>query len=117
MSCGGSDWFWRESMLPVCEEDERLVDNFVSRHSKTISSRTPLKSEHDPVSKPAHYTAGKIEPIDAIEDWGLCFHLANVVKYLARAGKKDPSKFIEDLQKARWYLDRYIGYLEKKSVR
>lgn len=68
---------------------------------------------NDPVSHPSHYTFGTIEVIDAIEDWQLPFHLANVVKYVARAGKKDPDKLIEDLQKASWYLNRYIEYLTK----
>ncbi len=67
----------------------------------------------DPVERPAHYTFGKIEVIDAIEDWDLGFHLGNTVKYVARAGKKDPAKTIEDLKKARWYLDRKITVLEK----
>lgn len=62
----------------------------------------------DSVNRPAHYTFGKIEVIDAIEDWKLGFHLGNTVKYIARAGKKDPDKEIEDLEKARWYLDRKI---------
>lgn len=62
----------------------------------------------DPVSHPAHYTDGKIEVIDFIEDKGLGFHLGNAVKYIARAGKKDPDKAVEDLEKARWYLDREI---------
>lgn len=60
------------------------------------------------VDHPSHYNSGKIEVIDAIEDWKLGFHLGNVVKYIARAGKKDPNKLIEDLKKARWYLDREI---------
>ena len=63
------------------------------------------------VSHPAHYTDGKIEVIDFIEDKKLGYHLGNVVKYVARAGKKDPNKLIEDLQKARWYLDRHINKL------
>ena len=64
---------------------------------------------NDPVSHPAHYTDGKIEVIDFIEDKGLGFHLGNAIKYIARAGKKDPSKAVEDLEKARWYLDREIA--------
>ena len=65
----------------------------------------------DQVNSPKHYTSGKIEVIDFIEDKGLGFHLGNVVKYVARAGKKDPDKVLEDLQKARWYLSRYIEML------
>lgn len=66
------------------------------------------------IDHPPHYTAGGIEVIDAIEAWDLGFRLGNAVKYIARAGKKDPAKTIEDLKKARWYLDREIAKLEAK---
>ncbi len=62
------------------------------------------------VNHPQHYNAGKIEVIDAIEDWKLGFHLGNVVKYVARAEHKNDA--LEDLKKARWYLDRYIKFIE-----
>lgn len=58
---------------------------------------------------PSHYRLGGVEVIDAIEAWELGFHLGNAVKYIARAGKKDPAKRREDLEKARWYLDRELG--------
>lgn len=61
---------------------------------------------HDPVNHPAHYTDGKYETIDYIEQEGFGFHLGNAVKYISRAGKKDPEKKIEDLKKAVWYIDR-----------
>ena len=70
---------------------------------------------NDPVNRPSHYTDGKIEGIEFIEDKKLGFCLGNSVKYIARAGKKDPSKHIEDLEKARWYLDREIEKLKTKS--
>lgn len=70
----------------------------------------------DPVDRPSHYTDGKIEVIDFIEDKKLGFCLGNVVKYVARAGKKDPSKEVEDLKKARWYLDRRIKEVEESDV-
>lgn len=60
------------------------------------------------VNHPAHYNAGKIEVIEAVEDWGLSFHRGNAVKYIARAGKKDPLKEVEDLEKAIWYLQRDV---------
>lgn len=66
-----------------------------------------VKELRDPVEHPAHYTFGKIEVLDAIEDWGLDYHRGNILKYLVRAGKKG-DKLIEDLRKARFYLDRYI---------
>jgi hypothetical protein len=65
------------------------------------------------INHPSHYTDGKIEVIDFIEDKNLNFHRANAVKYISRAGKKEPSKEIEDLKKAVWYLNREIERLEK----
>lgn len=69
----------------------------------------------DDVNHPSHYIDGKIEVIDFIEDKQLGFHLGNTVKYISRAGKKDPLKEIEDLEKARWYLDRKIQQLKGKE--
>lgn len=63
---------------------------------------------NDVVNHPSHYTDGQIEVIDFIEDKNLNFHRGNAVKYISRAGKKDPNKEVEDLKKARWYLDREI---------
>lgn len=60
------------------------------------------------VENPSHYNSGKIEVIDFIEDQGLNFNLGNAVKYISRAGKKDPKKFREDLEKAIWYLKREL---------
>ena len=64
----------------------------------------------DAINNPQHYggDANPYEAIKVIEAWGLGFHLGNVVKYISRAGKKDPAKELEDLKKARWYLDREI---------
>ena len=73
-----------------------------------------MSATNDPVNHPSHYTDGKIEVIDFIEDKKLGFHLGNTVKYICRAGKKDPSKEVEDLEKARWYLDRKIQTLKNK---
>ena len=70
--------------------------------------------QSDPVNRPSHYTSGKIEVIDAILDWCLGFCKGNAVKYIARAGKKDKSKEIEDLKKAIWYIQKEIETLESK---
>ena len=61
------------------------------------------------VNHPDHYNKGKIEVIDAIEDWDLNFCEGNVVKYVARHRHKDEP--LEDLKKAKWYLDRLISKL------
>lgn len=61
------------------------------------------------VDHPPHYGGDTTyEVIKVIEAWDLNFHLGNVIKYVSRAGKKDPSATIEDLQKAKWYLERYL---------
>ena len=70
----------------------------------------------DPVNHPAHYTAGgRIEVIEFLEDWNFPFHLANSIKYICRAGRKDPTKTVEDLQKAVWYINRYIGFIGRQA--
>lgn len=67
---------------------------------------------NDPVSHPAHYTFGKIEVIDAINEWQLDFDRGNAIKYIVRAGRKDPSKTSEDIRKAIFYLEDYVKRLE-----
>lgn len=63
---------------------------------------------------PSYYQNG-IETIEAIEAWGLGFCLGNAVKYISRAGKKDPTKTVEDLNKAIWYIQRRIYELKNFS--
>ena len=65
------------------------------------------------VNHPAHYKAGGMEAIDVIEAFGLGFCLGNTVKYVLRAGRKGDA--VEDLEKARWYLDREIG--QRRALR
>lgn len=65
----------------------------------------------DPVNHPPHYTFGKIEVADAIEDWQLGWHDGNAVKYLARA--KHKGNELQDLKKARWFIERLIAMKEK----
>lgn len=63
------------------------------------------------VDHPSHYNKGKIEVIEAIEDWNLNFSEGNVIKYVARHRFKNEP--LEDLRKAQWYLTRLIENLEK----
>ena len=66
---------------------------------------------HDPINSPAHYAEGRsYEPIDVIEDWELNYNLGNACKYISRAGRKQNQ--LEDLKKARRYIDREIQSLE-----
>ena len=66
------------------------------------------------VVHPSHYNTGKIEVIEAINDWGLDFNLGNVVKYIARSGHKDGEDPLEALKKAQYYLDDTIDRIEKE---
>ena len=109
VSCGFyTNWRFQGALsdIYVCSEE------CLAKWADSESAITPATD--DPVNAPSHYTSGGIEVIDALEAWGLDrdFCLGNVVKYVARAGKKDPSKLTEDLKKARWYLDRRIKQLE-----
>ena len=69
--------------------------------------------EPDNVNHPPHYTSGKIEVIEFIEDQKFNYHRGNAIKYLSRAGKKNDIK--EDLKKAIWYIQREIDSLEKQA--
>ena len=62
-------------------------------------------SSESKVNHPSHYNQG-IETIDYIESWNMDFNTGNVIKYVTRAGYKDNK--LEDLQKAKWYLERVI---------
>jgi hypothetical protein len=62
----------------------------------------------DMINNPSHYTSGKYEHADVVLDQGWDYFLGNCTKYLWRVGKKDPNKIVEDLEKARWYLNRKI---------
>jgi hypothetical protein len=66
----------------------------------------------DPVNSPKHYTQGDMEVITAIEGLALDYHQGNVVKYVSRYRYKNG---IEDLRKAKWYIDRLI-YIEEQRV-
>lgn len=70
-------------------------------------------SENKNVNHPSHYAEGrKYEPIDVILDWDLPFCPANALKYISRAGRKDPEKIIEDYEKSIWYLKKEIERLQ-----
>lgn len=62
--------------------------------------------------KPDHYKAGQGDVISFCQQHGINFSRGNVIKYVTRAGKKDPDKELEDLEKAREYLDREIEKLK-----
>ena len=87
-------------------------------HSYTGSKAVKHTGAGDNVNHPSHYTQGKIECIDAIEEStkgligisAVC--VANVIKYIWRYKFKNG---IEDLKKARWYLDKLINHEEQNK--
>lgn len=118
--------------LDICRSDEEDLDKAIKiiEESKDLDKAhdttklvipNVLRSEHglepykvnDSVNSPSHYTDGKIEVIDYIEDKKLGFCLGNAIKYISRAGKKDKDKEAEDCKKAIWYLKRHIKNLEE----
>lgn len=69
------------------------------------------------VNHPEHY-GGQDNPYEAIkviEAWEMNFNLGNTIKYISRAGKKEKGKIIQDLEKAKWYLEREINNLKKEN--
>lgn len=66
---------------------------------------------NDNVNHPSHYNQGKYEVIDVINDWKLNFNRGNVIKYVARASYKNNE--LEDLKKAKFYLEDEIKRLEE----
>ena len=82
------------------------------KNEKTIIMT--VDREEEAVDHPSHYNCGKIEVIEAVMDWQLGFCDGNVIKYVAR--HKHKGSPIEDLKKARWYLDFLIKKYEKEAA-
>ena len=87
-----------------------------SNGSNRTTGAVIVPSTNDEINHPAHYTAGGIEVIDFLEAWNFPFHLANAIKYICRAWRKDKNALVTDLKKAVWYINRYIDYVEKQGV-
>jgi len=70
------------------------------------------------VNHPTHYLKDSgFEVIDVVNAWDLNFQLSNAIKYIARAGKKEPKKVVQDLEKAIWYIKYEIDRINiNKSV-
>jgi len=92
----------------------------MTRYAKDANA--PVKKSRaeirENINHPAHYGGGDnpYEAIKVIRAWELGFSLGNAVKYIARAGKKDAAKHIEDLKKAAWYINEEIETLERANA-
>ena len=94
---------------------EQIDLGCIERLGAALTHVPDVASKHasDPVLHPAHYTSYPVEVIELTEHMNFC--RGNAVKYIARAGLKDPAKEVEDLRKAVWYLEREISRVEQKK--
>lgn len=130
----GKEHNWKKSFLKIncldiLHSDEEDLDKAIKliQESKELNKvhdvnripnqptipPMPKVNRKDNVNSPSHYTDGKIEVIDYIEDKKLGFCLGNAIKYISRAGKKYKDKEAEDIKKAIWYLNRYVKGIEE----
>ena len=127
IAADGGEWRWHESMIqgkviPVRvgvsngKVDIKTEGNSQENVAEMFGCELKEVPPNDPVSNPSHYTGnGRIQPIKYIQDKSLNFARGNVVKYVTRAGHKpegDKKQELEDLRKARQYLDFEINHLE-----
>lgn len=99
-----------ENTSQVYTEEERIK---YATKKATNNHKSAFKKL---VDHPFHYGGDKpFEVIKVLEAWNLDFHLGNVVKYIYRAGIKDVKTEIEDLEKAKWYLQRKIDLLKREK--
>jgi hypothetical protein len=101
----------------LMDEKGNMVDTWGGKPDEKVpdlSQPAPGEAElFETIDHPHHYGGANnpYEAIKVIEAWELGFHLGNCVKYICRAGHK--GAYIDDLKKARWYLDRSIQNMEK----
>ena len=104
-----------DEYLPYPVEDGRIVIKELDQVETREKRCAEFVENADSVSHPPHYADGwsnGAEVIDLTERLSFC--AGNVVKYVCRAGRKDPDKHVEDLEKARWYLDREIARVKER---
>ena len=116
-------WNVKSGVISVMNENEvdslamakgSIVKRNVADAVKQNDGNKSPAIKYDSVNHPKYYQ-GKIEVIDFIEDKHLGFNLGNCVKYISRHQLKHKDNPLEDLKKARWYLDREISRSEKES--
>ena len=106
---------WTETADKFRDERDALLQTVELAVDAASQIQQP---DHDPVNHPAHYTAGKVECIDAIESatvgltGGVAYCTGAAIKYLWRWSRKGG---VEDLRKARWYIDRLIEMIGNKE--
>lgn len=90
---------------------DEAVDNAQEALNNLTQTRLPelSRDRYESVNHPAHYGGDTTyETIKVIQAWGLGFEIGTVVKHLSRAGKKPGADYLEDLEKAKFYLQAEI---------
>lgn len=109
-----------KAVVSMCEKHLDYLQSEKHKHVsvgfETHISTRRFEMGSSNINHPKHYNQGKIEVIEFIEDKNLGFNLGNAVKYISRAGIKDPNKEVEDLEKAVWYLRRQIELVKCKEI-
>ena len=106
----------RSKIIQAVIQTKKALDSIEKKPTKLIvqpqHKDTALKllgmKEVDLVNNPPHYTDGGVDTLTYIEAKDLNYRLGNVIKYVSRAGKKTDSDPLQDLMKARFYLQREI---------
>ena len=109
IGCVGCPLYHESDEPCFAYDDEAIKKNYALMFSGTIDA---LSHCNNAVDHPAHYCYSKYEPKDVIRGWGLNFNLGSVVKYIARAGRKDD--IIQDLEKAKKFLEFEIEALKEE---
>lgn len=105
-------WPNEKTLVKIASMLRISIDCLLDYHIPDETEISQISEKDDVISHPSHYTQG-IECMDYIESHKLNYARGNVIKYVTRAGLKDASKEVEDLEKARWYLDREIERVKK----
>lgn len=123
-SCAGCDIYKEKHMIKgtaIVDGRKATIEPVEVQHMQIDPSKFNVTEsgqvvKEDIIGHPSHYCEGrKYEPKDVIRDWDLNFNLGNAVKYISRNGRKDGNSALQDLKKARQYLDFEIAYLEKED--
>ena len=93
---------------PTADHSESELVRMKRTTNSATGTPVTFQQSKETVNHPDHYQGGKYEVIDIIEDFDLSFSLGNAIKYILRAGHKDPQLKKEDLRKAIWYLEREL---------
>jgi hypothetical protein len=110
--CQFCGYTWRPA--DVCTAGVKVIMTKGKRDGTGILEATEKQAHaNSMINHPPHYTFGKYEVIDVIEDWGLEYNDGNAVKYIARHRHK--GRAIEDIEKALWYLNRHLANITKKE--